>query len=339
MNKLMNVTIKSNKIDIVSFLKGFSIITIVLMHLIQDYITKLPSFIKLAASMGGTGVHVFFLCSGLGLYLSYLNHKTTFAEFIKKRFTKIYIPYIMVILISFCLPWMYEDFNRFEALLSHIFLYKMFSTKYIQSFGNQFWFVSTIIQFYLLFIPLCLIKQKINNNKHFLLLALTMSATWWIFLYLIGLNDERIWGSFCLQYIWEFALGMVIAEYMKTHKKIVLNKFILLILAFVGLSLQAILATKADIFKVFNDIPALFGYLSLTLLFYNISIIKKTVMYISAFSYELYLTHILIMSTIFHFFDTTSLTIQIQIGLCSFALCLVFSFLYYKILKKYIYKK
>lgn len=52
------------------FLRGFSIFTIVLMHLVQCY--PLPGFLMKASSMGGAGVHVFILCSGFGLYLSSL---------------------------------------------------------------------------------------------------------------------------------------------------------------------------------------------------------------------------------------------------------------------------
>ena len=45
------------------FLRGFSIFTIVLMHLVQSY--PLPGFLMKASSLGGSGVHVFILCSGL----------------------------------------------------------------------------------------------------------------------------------------------------------------------------------------------------------------------------------------------------------------------------------
>ena len=59
------------KLDIVNFLRGYSIFTIVLMHLVQSY--PLPSWLMKVTAFGGAGVHVFILCSGFGLYLSYLN--------------------------------------------------------------------------------------------------------------------------------------------------------------------------------------------------------------------------------------------------------------------------
>ena len=87
----------SGKIQMVDYLKGFSIFTIAFMHLL-GHISALPLIVKTLSAVGGTGVHVFFLCSGIGLYLSYLKRKTSFVGFLKKRFLKIYIPYIIVIL-------------------------------------------------------------------------------------------------------------------------------------------------------------------------------------------------------------------------------------------------
>ena len=67
----------------IDYLKGFSILTIVVMHLIQAYMTKLSSIISILATVGGTGVHVFIFCSGFGLYLSHAKRPKTYVEFLK----------------------------------------------------------------------------------------------------------------------------------------------------------------------------------------------------------------------------------------------------------------
>lgn len=90
------------KIEIIDYLRGFSIFTIVLMHLIQSY--PIPQIIRTASSFGGAGVHVFILCSGFGLYLSHLNKPLSYINFLKRRFIKVYIPYIAIILLSACIP-------------------------------------------------------------------------------------------------------------------------------------------------------------------------------------------------------------------------------------------
>lgn len=338
MQKNMLIEIKNNKIEVISFLKGFSILTIVFMHLIQGYITKIPSFISIASSIGGTGVHVFFFCSGFGLYLSYIRKKTTFIQFIKKRFKKIYIPYILIVFISFFIPCMYEYNDRISALLSHIFLHKMFIPKYEESFGGHFWFISTIIQFYLLFIPLCKIREKIPKKRYFILGSLLISIIWWFIVYFNGIINIRIWNSFCLQYLWEFTLGMHMAEYIHVHKKIKLNKFILFIIATIGIGLQASMALSSGFLKVFNDIPALFGYGSLALLLYNISSIKKMSIKITEYSYELYLIHILIIEIIFKLLNPTNISLQILLGLFSIIVCIFIAKLYALFINKIIYR-
>ena len=321
--------IEGNKVQEINYLKGFSIFTIVLMHLMQC-MSALPSQINTLASIGGTGVHVFFLCSGIGLYLSYLNRKTSFKDFIDRRFKKIYIPYIIVVLISFFLPWLYKGADRFWALLSHVFLYKMFVPKYEESFGTQFWFVSTIIQLYLLFIPMCRLKEKMKNNIWFFGLFFFVSFLWWIFCYIVGVSNERIWNSFCLQYIWEFALGVVIADELKKGKTITISNWLLLICAFVGIGMQAGMAFFSESLKVFNDVPALLGYTSLALLLMNIPVIKKVGLVLSEFSYEFFLVHMLIFSSVFYFVKPQGIVRQMVIGVVALVLALGISYIYKK---------
>lgn len=192
------------------------------MHCLQLYISNLPNFVFTLASFGGTGVHIFLFCSGFGLYLSYLRRPISFSDFLRRRFIKVYVPYIFVVLISFMTPYMYKSDDKVIALLSHVFLFKMFVPKYESSFGGQLWYISTLFQFYLVFIPLCRIKAKMKS-KHFMFVMLFSSILWWLATTIFGLNVERIWASFFLQYLWEFALGMMVAEYLWNKNDIIIN--------------------------------------------------------------------------------------------------------------------
>lgn len=96
MRKSLLLSSGENKYELIDFLRGGAILSIVLMHLLQSYII-VPNFVHKASALGGTGVHVFFFCSGFGLFLSYKRKKTTFHQFATKKFIKIYIPYIAVI--------------------------------------------------------------------------------------------------------------------------------------------------------------------------------------------------------------------------------------------------
>ena len=132
------------KLEIVDFLRGFSIFTIVLMHLCQDYASGVLS--KMLA-FGGAGVHVFILCSGLGLYLSYLHKPLGYKDFLRKRFGKLYFPYSIAV-VAWGIWWMavYGAFP-IKEVASHLLLYKMFSVELDTSLCYPYWFISTIIQF------------------------------------------------------------------------------------------------------------------------------------------------------------------------------------------------
>ena len=285
------------------------------MHLIQNYINDIPGIIKTASSVGGTGVHVFFFASGCGLYLSYLRHPMGFVQFIKRRFGKIYLPYIIVVLVSFCLPWMYSGSDRFVALLSHIFLFKMFVPRYESSFGIQLWYLSTLFQLYFAFIPLCKIRSKLNS-KQFIIGTIIVSLSWSLLVNAIGLGDERIFNSFFLQFLWEFCLGMEVAKLLNSGGRVEIKKWWLLVIALIGLSLEGLIAIKVPILKAFNDIPNFFGYTALALLCYVLlgSATEKIWKPICRYSYEWYLVHILVFETIF-LLKPTILIEQVIIGL------------------------
>lgn len=321
----------TKRVSVIDYLRGFSIFTIVLVHLVY-LMDCFPEIVVKMSAIGGTGVHVFFLCSGLGLYLSYLNNEVTFFEFLKKRFMKIYVPYIIVVIVSFFIPWMYWEDDRVFALLSHIFLYKMFIPKYESSFGVQFWFISTIIQFYLGFILMCKLKKRLNNSKIFIAIFMAISIVWWIVCYLFEVTDSRVWNSFFLQYIWEFSLGMVLAELLYKGKRYRLNCIWLGILSIFGIGLQAMLFMTSETLKVFNDIPALIGYTSLALLLMYIPAIKREAEWLSQISYEYYLTHMLVFLSLFHVFRTDNLVMRFILGVFGILVTITVSYFYHILL-------
>ena len=135
-----------NRIQIIDFLRGISIFTIVLMHFCQGYASGVLSK---ALAFGGAGVHVFILCSGLGLYLSYLRKPIGYKDFLRKRFAKVYVPYAIAVLLWGL--WFLVSEGTFPVweVASHLLLYKMFSVELDTSLCGPYWFISTIIQFYL----------------------------------------------------------------------------------------------------------------------------------------------------------------------------------------------
>ncbi len=290
-----------NKIEIIDFIKGYSIISIVLYHYCQDI--GLPPLLLKATNFGGTGIHTFLFASGFGLFLSHLKKPLGYSDFLKKRFTKIYIPYIFIVTISALISlWIPIYQNSWNNYFSHVFLYKMFDNKLIGTYGYQLWFISTIIQFYLIF-PLIVKARQSMSGKNFLLAGLIISYAWAFFFLLLHKVEERNWNSFFLMYLWEFALGMYCAEiYLKRNIEFwKIKRSWLILITVVGLFLYSVLAILfGNVGKVFNDIPALFGYTSLCILIYGMHIgpINRFILFTEKISFSIFLIHILILKLV-----------------------------------------
>ena len=108
-----------------------------------------------------------------------------------------------------------------------------------------------------------------------------------------GLNEERIWGSFFFQYLWEFCLGMIMADKLNNGGEIKVPNIKLLLVDIIGIGIEGFLGVKGGWAKALNDIPALFGYGALVLLVYQIRPLQKIGMWLGNISYEWYLLHIL----------------------------------------------
>lgn len=283
------------RIELIDFLRGFSIFTIVLMHLCQGYTN---GTLNKAFAFGGAGVHVFILCSGLGLYLSYLHKPLGYKDFLRKRFSKVYVPYAIAVLLWGM--WYLASKGSFpiKEVASHLLLYKMFSNELDISLCYPYWFISTIIQFYLAW-PLIV---RLANCRGGYYIALVISLAWSTMVGILGYEEMRPWGSCFLQYLWEFCLGMWIAERVNNGdwNKVVdgsgLKWWWLLSTAAVGMGLTGLMAWNGGILKLYNDIPSLMGYLSILLIVYKIGFkwVNKFFCWASGFGYELYLVHSLV---------------------------------------------
>ena len=305
------------KLDVVNFLRGYSIFTIVIMHLVG--MLGISGIWEKAAAFGGAGVHVFILCSGFGLYLSYLRKPLGYIAFLKKRFTRIYMP--MAVLCVATAVWM-ACMGRewFMPLLGNLLLFKMFVPELESSMGGQMWFVSTIIQFYLAW-PLIV---KLFNIRGGVKLALIVRRLWSTTVGLLGYAEERVWNSFFLQYLWEFCLGMKMAEiYHDNPKALEVPRWkYLLTLCVAGVGLTGIMGFAGWPWKLYNDIPSLMGYMSLALIIYKVGIkpLNRLLEWTNRFSYEWYLVHMLVFDIIFYYIGHNAPIAVV------FVLCLLLSY-------------
>lgn len=325
------------KLEVINFLRGFAIFTIVLMHGVQGY---LDGVMHKVVSLGGAGVHVFILCSGFGLYLSYMNKPLGYLDFLRKRFGKVYFPYIIVIGLYAVWGLISSGTANWEAVASHVFLYKMFDNELDISLCYPFWFISTIIQFYIFF-PLIMRLIRIRGGY---LLALLTSILWATLVGWLGYEEYRPWGSFFLQYLWEFGFGMWLAEKVKlsgwTEEKVMtrLKIWHLLLTMCAGMGLSALMAWNGGMLKLYNDIPSLVGYTSILLIVYKfeIKLVNRFFCYTSKIGYEWYLVHSLTFIVVHHYMDGV-MPMWIILMICligSYGVAWLYYKLYHRLTKK-----
>lgn len=113
----------------------------------------------------------------------------------------------------------------------------------------------------------------------------------------LGYSEERVWNSFFLQYLWEFCLGIKLAElYVKTPSLLnTLPCIQLVLICVVGIVLTGLTGWLGFPWRLYNDIPSLMGYTSLALIIYQTKIgaINNLFRNINKCSYEWYLIHVL----------------------------------------------
>ncbi|BDS11457.1 acyltransferase family protein [Aureispira anguillae] len=324
------------RFEIVDFLKGYSIFATMTFHYCRHL--KLSNPLEGIVSFGGTGIHLFIVLSGFGLYYSYIRKPLPYLPFLKKRISKVYAPYIFVVLLSALLSMfipIYE--NSLYALGGHIFLYKMFDEHIIGSYGYPMWFISMILQFYFTFHLIVWCKSKLKNRT-FLIASFFISISWALVVFLMNKESERVWNSFFLQYFWEFSLGMVLAEKVFENEGLLEknpNQSLLLIIGVINCIFCGFLGMKAgDVGKLFNDFFALTGSACLATFLYNVKIkpLNQLFLFVGKISTAVYLLHILVILTITNLFDNLA---PIHIVLLAGITVIPVSLVYQKMINRY----
>jgi peptidoglycan/LPS O-acetylase OafA/YrhL len=299
----------NGKIEFLDFAKGYAILTVVIFHVLQ--LAGLNPLMQKMIFFGGTGVHLFFLLSGYGLGLS--KGEVEPVSFYQRRASKIWLPYALVLTISMLAAYLFDVFpDRWEAWLAGVGLYQMFMEPFVASYGGHFWFISAIIQFYLVY-PW--IKKAVDSadghTGKVVIGALLISMAWWVLVYSLNKTEYRVWNSFFLQFLWEFVLGMALASAMKAKSSVNLGFLKLrpdfwnakawqaLLVGGLFAGIMLVMALKLGAFgKIFNDVPALLGYTGICVFVYQIGLnflpfIRQFFVWVGGFSFSLYLTHML----------------------------------------------
>lgn len=324
------------RIEFVDFAKGFAILTIVLFHYSQPL--RYGALFSQAIVFGGTGIHLFFMLSGFGLGMK---PPGSLLKFFKRRFSRILIPYYIFVTLAFIVSEITPIYKEFgwREWLSHILLYKMFFENYIGSYGYHLWFISTLIQFYLLFPLMFKLKEK-TGNVTFLILCISISLAYNLFLGFSGKGDLRTWNSFFPRYLWEFGSGMVLASQKDKTRWFNYTTYSYLIAAILGLLIMAAMSLKMGQFgRILNDFPAFIAYLSITVFIYRmgshklLTFFNKGILAISNWSYELYLVHFIIFSSVLYFLSVKEILYNPLWMIPALMLALVGAYLYNRFMR------
>ncbi len=321
---------ESGRIDFPDFAKGMAIIGIVLLHC---FLPLPESFLTKASNFGGSGVHLFIFLSGFGLILG---RKLTAGNFYIRRLHKILLPYFLIVTLMYITDRIISDTPTYStySYLSHIFLFKMFDEKAFISFGYHFWFMSTIIQFYLIY-PLLVYLITKTGLKRFLIISFITSIIWWIFLSATGLYSREVLSRCFLSYLWEFSLGMVFAELYKQRNyqfwKLLFP--VVVIVTSIAMMLSYYLAVHGGAFgRTWNDIPAFLGYAGITIIIFRtlgrFEYFRGLVNYIGRKSYSTYLTHGLVIAFAFAQFAKFGYRPNMEIVPFLFSAIIIFAFLF-----------
>ncbi|MEI6947117.1 acyltransferase [Paraflavisolibacter sp. H34] len=279
----------------IDFARGFSILTIVIFHFLQWHTLPLP--FSHMIKFGGAGIHLFFFASGFGLACS---SYTTFGSFLKRRFQKVLTPYYIAVTFIFLINLVFRVYDDgLPEYISHLLLYKMFVPEYEGSLGWQLWFISTIIQFYLLF-PLLLRLLNSGRYKAILAVSLVISLGYGMALSYSPYAQERVFTGFFLQFLWEFMLGMVVARKRLLDKLIHQPLYYYILAAAGGTLMTYLLAVRGGTIGVnLNDIFSFVAYSSIVVLLYRKGkALHKFIFWITGFSFSLYLMHMLVLDVL-----------------------------------------
>ncbi|MEI4801152.1 acyltransferase [Bacillus sp. FJAT-51639] len=323
------------RIDELDSLRGLAAVTVMLSH----YFLIFPVFLSAEGNnigvnllkysplhilwAGHEAVILFFILSGLVLTIPFINNeKTNYGEYVLKRIFRIYIPYIVAVLVAIIARTLFYSGPKqglsewFNGLWNHGFEYKLFFEHlfFIGSFNNVaydpvLWSLIHEMRISLVF-PLIVYVVKKYKWKKSICIAIVCS--------LIGIVLTKLLNSrlnidvdyfMTLHYTSMFIIGSILAINLN---KILQNKFIIkfrFYLLLIGILIYTyrwwFFPKKVPLHvEIIGDWMIVFGVVSLicALLTDPFSSIMKyrPLLFLGKISYSLYLYHALVMLILVH---------------------------------------
>jgi peptidoglycan/LPS O-acetylase OafA/YrhL len=163
--------------------------------------------------LGHYGVQVFIFLSAYGLVRSIATQPKTWHGFMYKRIKQLMLPMLLVMIFYLLLNYNYDGLfsahDYIDVIKRLLFLSNFYPNEALLVIG-PWWFLSLIMQFYCLFLPMRMMQERFGNKSLAMLsvmtIALSMQLYPWLLTHDIYLN-ATIFG-----HLPEFALGMYVAS-------------------------------------------------------------------------------------------------------------------------------
>lgn len=281
-----------------TLLMGLAIISILIFHFTEDCFISGHNYNGLIRIykivIGSSGVDIFLLLSGLGLYYSYKKNNNP-KEFYIKRLKKVLIPYFIIALPALFIKDIILDGGNILDLIKNITFVSLFTN------GTKWhWYIFFICICYLIFPYLFNVFNTSKDDTTDQMRLITLISFITIICILLQLYSKEVFSNiniFMLRFT-PFICGVLLGKYSYNKKEIKTSHIIISVLAIPMIFLvkdSGIIISRYILFIV-NSCLFFIG----TIILNKISSIKiaeisvKIIEWFGKYSLEIYLVHVTI---------------------------------------------
>lgn len=314
---------------------GFAAIWIVVYHIYFIYRWPYIPVVSQIINVGNMGVDIFVFLSAIGL--SFSIEKNSIKEFYTNRVKRVFVPFVLIATPFYIWNALAVYGISIQALCE--FLLNITTISFWCREGAPAWYMAFVVIIYAVFPVLYKLKKK---HKYILVLLILISIAIELLLKIIE-SPIFIFGERVISRIPIFFVGMLIADFVKTSRKI--NKFftaLVIVVAcagFVYITLNNVDIVITRYLYAFMSIAVVLALIFIIDKIQNVSILKLLVRMLNfcgVISLEIYLTHTFIIRFLTHYnilYLTHNLVYYVMIFVVSVLLSVLINKLSYYIIK------
>lgn len=164
---MTNLTINNNQSNAIKLIRAISALMIVWCHIFQGLNNELAWWFNV-------GVQIFLFMSGFLMAKDYIDSPIIF---LKKRLTKILIPYYILLLITLIVYSILGIKINLNSILTYVFCLQGITYANIIPGLEHLWFISIIVVCYLLTLILNILRENIIKNKSTFIIICSLFLT------------------------------------------------------------------------------------------------------------------------------------------------------------------